>query len=95
MDWLVVDDGSTISSCFDHVEIRPADKQQYFASLHGITGIHYHEMCFFDDYEANIDSVGALGVVHCFHTPRGMTMKVWEEALEHFGLGPAGGTKWN
>ena len=85
MDWLIVDDGSTLSSCFDHVEIRPGDKRRHFESLHRITGIPYEEMCFFDDYDLNIISVGSLGV-KCYHTPRGMTVDAWEDALKTFGL---------
>ena len=85
MDWLIVDDGSTLSSCFDHVEIRPGDKRRHFESLHRITGIPYEEMCFFDDYDLNINSVGSLGV-KCYHTPHGMTVNAWEDALKTFGL---------
>lgn len=85
MDWLVVDDGSTLSSCFDHIEIRPGDKRRHFESLQRITGIPFDDMCFFDDYDFNINSVGSLGV-RCFHTPRGMTREVWDEAMNSFGL---------
>lgn len=85
MDWLVVEDGSTLSSCFDHVEIRPGDKRKHFESLRRITGIPYQEMCFFDDYDLNIETVSSLGV-KCIHTPNGMTKDAWEEALGIFGL---------
>ena len=85
MDWLVVEDGSTLSSCFDHVEIRPGDKRKHFESLQRITGIPYNEMCFFDDYDLNIEAVSSLGV-HCFHTPNGVTKDAWNEALGIFGL---------
>ncbi len=85
MDWLIVDDGSTLSSCFDHIEIRPGDKKKHFESLHRITNIPYEEMCFFDDYMLNIDSVSSLGVT-CIHTPNGMTKDAWDEALSLFDL---------
>lgn len=85
MNWLIVDDGSTLASCFDHIEIRPGDKRRHFESLHRITGIPFEEMCFFDDNDFNISSVSLLGV-QCFHTPHGMTREVWGEALETFGL---------
>jgi magnesium-dependent phosphatase 1 len=85
MDWLIVDDGSTLSSCFDHIEIRPGDKRRHFESLQRITGIPYEEMCFFDDYDLNINNVSSLGV-KCFHTPRGMTKDSWDDALNTFGL---------
>eukprot|EP00558_Chaetoceros_sp_UNC1202_P005537 CAMPEP_0197242388 /NCGR_PEP_ID=MMETSP1429-20130617/8156_1 /TAXON_ID=49237 /ORGANISM="Chaetoceros sp., Strain UNC1202" /LENGTH=173 /DNA_ID=CAMNT_0042702415 /DNA_START=76 /DNA_END=597 /DNA_ORIENTATION=+ len=85
MDWLIVDDGSTLSSCFDHVEIRPGDKKNHFASLQRITGIPYEMMLFFDDYDLNIDSVSSLGV-KCVHTPSGMTRERWEEGLSRFNL---------
>ena len=85
MEWLVVDDGATLSSCFDHIEIRPGNKQQHFESLQRITNIPYEQILFFDDYDFNIDSVGSLGV-QCVHTPNGMTLEKWEEGIELFGL---------
>ena len=85
MDWLIVQDGSTLSSCFDHIEIRPGNKQQHFENLQRITGIPYDDMCFFDDYDVNIESVGSLGV-KCFHTPHGMTKDIWNSALDVFEL---------
>ena len=85
MDWLVVDDGSTLASCFDCIEIRPGDKRKHFQSLQRITGVPYEEMCFFDDYDLNINNVRTLGV-KCFHTPKGMTIDIWEEALGTFDL---------
>jgi magnesium-dependent phosphatase-1 len=85
MDWLIVEDGSTLSSCFDVIEIRPGNKQRHFENLQRITGIPYHEMCFFDDYDVNIKSVGSLGV-KCFHTPRGMTNDIWNSAVDEFDL---------
>jgi len=85
MEWLVVEDGSTLSSCFDHIEIRPGDKRKHFESLQRITNIPYERMLFFDDYDLNIESVGSLGV-RCVQTPNGMTRDAWEEGLELFGL---------
>ena len=85
MNWLIVDDGSTLASCFDHIEIRPGDKKRHFESLHRITGIPFEEMAFFDDYDLNINSVSTLGV-KCFHTPYGMSREVWNEALDTLGL---------
>jgi len=85
MDWLVVDDGSTLASCFDCIEIRPGDKRKHFESLQRITGIPYEDMCFFDDYDLNINNVRTLGV-KCFHTPFGMTRDIWEDALDTFDL---------
>ncbi len=85
MEWLIVDDGSTLASCFDHIEIRPGDKSRHFENLQRITGIPYDQMCFFDDYDLNIKSVSSLGV-KCFHTPQGMTKGIWEEALDSFEL---------
>ena len=85
MEWLLVQDGSTLSSCFDHVEIRKGDKRNYFESLQRITKIPYEQMLFFDDYDFNIESVGSLGV-KCVHTPNGMTIDAWKEGMELFGL---------
>lgn len=85
MEWLVVDDGSTLASCFDHIEIRNGDKRQHFASLQRITQIPYENMLFFDDWDFNIESVSSLGV-KCIHTPHGMTKDAWEEGIGLFGL---------
>ena len=85
MEWLVVEDGSTLSSCFDHVEIRPGDKKKHFEMLQRITNIPYDRMLFFDDYDLNIESVGSLGV-RCVHTPCGMTTDAWREGLGIFDL---------
>ncbi|MGK3733618.1 MAG: hypothetical protein ACI8RD_001281 [Bacillariaceae sp.] len=85
MKWLIVEDGSTLESCFDHIEIRPGDKRKHFESLQRITGIPFEEMCFFDDYDLNINNVSTLGV-QCFHTPHGMSRQIWNDALDTFGL---------
>ena len=85
MEWLVVEDGSTLSSCFDHVEIRPGDKKKHFESLQRITNIPYDRMLFFDDYDLNIESVGSLGV-RCVHTPNGMTKDSWDQGIDMFDL---------
>jgi len=85
MECLVVEDGSTLSSCFNHIEIRPGDKRKHFESLQRITNIPYDEMLFFDDYDLNIESVRSLGV-RCIHTPNGMTKDSWDEGIELFGL---------
>jgi len=85
MEWLVVEDGSTLSSCFDRIEIRPGDKRKHFESLQRITNIPYEHMLFFDDYDLNIETVSSLGVI-CIHTPHGMTRDAWEEGMETFSL---------
>mmetsp|Transcript_2990 Transcript_2990/g.7775 ORF Transcript_2990/g.7775 Transcript_2990/m.7775 type:complete len:114 (-) Transcript_2990:231-572(-) len=85
MNWLVVDDGTLLSHCFDHVEISFSDKVRHFESLHRKTGIPYEGMCFFDNEEWNIRSVQQLGV-KCIYTPDGMTREAWNEALEMFDM---------
>ena len=80
---LVVDDGSTLSSCFDHIEIRPGDKRNHFESLQRITNVNYQDMTFFDDYDLNIENVQTLGV-NCYHTPYGMSSDIWDEAKQSF-----------
>ena len=85
LDWLIVQDGSTLRSCFDLIEIKQGNKIRHFENLHRITGIPYQEMCFFDDYDFNIESVASRGV-KCFHTPRGMTKDIWFSALDEFNL---------
>mmetsp|Transcript_26195 Transcript_26195/g.37558 ORF Transcript_26195/g.37558 Transcript_26195/m.37558 type:complete len:196 (+) Transcript_26195:63-650(+) len=83
MKYLVVHDGATLQSCFDHVEISFSDKKAHFKNLKHKTGIPYESMVFFDNEYWNISSVSSLGV-RCFHTPDGMRRKDWEDALKDF-----------
>lgn len=83
MEWLTIEDGSTLQSSFDLVEIRFGDKKWHFESLQRKTGIAFDEMCFFDDTHSNILSVAELGV-KCIHTPKGMTREAWNQALDMF-----------
>ena len=85
MEWLVVQDGSTLSSCFDHIEIQKGDKRNHFESLQRITKIPYEQVLFFDDSDFYIESAGSLGV-KCVHTPKGMTLDAWNKEIELFGL---------
>ena len=85
MEWLVVEDGSTLASCFDHIEIRRGDKRRHFESLQRITQIPYENMLFFDDWDFNIENASILGV-KCIHTPNGMTKDAWDEGIGLFGL---------
>jgi len=85
MNWLVVDDGTVLGDCFDHVEISYSDKSRHFESLHRKTGIPYERMCFFDNEEWNIVSVRKLGV-KCIYTPNGMTRQAWDDALGMFEM---------
>ncbi len=85
MDWLIVGDGTNLTSCFAHVEIDFGDKKLHFRNLHKKTGIPYESMVFFDNEMRNITSVQKLGV-KCIYTPDGMTRDAWEEALEAFGM---------
>ena len=85
MKWLIIEDGSSLQSCFHPslIEIQKGDKTKHFESLFRKTGIPYENMCFFDDLEFNIASVAELGV-KCIHTPKGMTPNDWDSALELF-----------
>ena len=86
MDHLVVEDGSTLSSCFGNlVEISYNDKTHHFRQLHKKTGIPFEHMVFFDNEHWNIKQVSKLGV-KCIYTPDGMMKKHWEEAKTEFGL---------
>jgi magnesium-dependent phosphatase 1 len=83
MKYMVVHDGTTLQSCFDHVEIMYDDKKVHFKNLHYKTGIPYESMAFFDNEYWNITSVATLGV-RCFYTPDGMKRKDWDDALKEF-----------
>lgn len=83
MEWLTINDGSTLKSCFDIVEIQYGEKTRHFESLQRKTGIPFESMCFFDDTHSNILSVSRLGV-KCVHTPKGMTKDYWDQALAMF-----------
>ena len=85
MQWLIADDGTPLSECFDYIEISYDDKSRHFESLSRKTGIAYDDMCFFDNEHRNIVSVSQLGV-KCIYTPDGMTKDAWNEALRHFNL---------
>lgn len=85
MDWLTVDDGKTLTACFDHVEIGFDDKKWHFKRLKKSTGIDYESMVFFDNELRNVRSVQKLGV-KCVYTPDGMSKEAWYEAMEMFGM---------
>ena len=85
MDWLTISDGSTLTACFQHVEIDISDKKNHFHRLHKETGISFESMVFFDNERRNIISVQELGV-KCVYTPDGMTKEAWHTALEMFGM---------
>ena len=87
MEWLVVDDGTSLNRCFHKnlIEISYSDKARHFESLHRKTGIPFDQMCFFDNEHWNIRGVSQLGV-KCFHTPDGMTVEAWNSALDAFGI---------
>ena len=80
---MLVEDGSTLASCFDTMVIQFGDKQRHFESLNRISGIPFENMCFFDDTYSNILSVSQLGV-KCVHTPKGVTRDAWKKALYMF-----------
>mmetsp|Transcript_2008 Transcript_2008/g.2517 ORF Transcript_2008/g.2517 Transcript_2008/m.2517 type:complete len:197 (+) Transcript_2008:106-696(+) len=83
MKWLTIDDGSTLASSFDHIEISFADKCHHFENLRQKTGIPFDSMAFFDNEHWNIKSVSKLGV-KCIYTPDGMTRRAWQDALAMF-----------
>ena len=86
MDHLVIEDGTTLKTCFGNlIEIAFSNKTQHFQRLHRKTGIPYENMVFFDNEYGNIRSVSSLGV-HCIYTPNGMERKHWNEATQAFGM---------
>jgi magnesium-dependent phosphatase 1 len=90
MEHLLIEDGTTIASCFesrDLIEISYGDKTQHLQRLHKTTGIPYADMCFFDNEHSNIKTVSkSLPAVKCVYTPDGMTRQAWESAKAMFGL---------
>jgi magnesium-dependent phosphatase 1 len=90
MEHLLIEDGTTIASCFesrDLIEISYGDKTQHLQRLHKTTGIPYVDMCFFDNEHSNIKTVSkSLPAVKCVYTPDGMTRQAWESAKAMFGL---------
>ena len=87
MDHLVVEDGTTLSQCFERnlIEISYQDKTHHFRRLHEKTGIPYQNMAFFDNEHWNIKQVSKLGV-KCVYTPDGMTQKDWIDTKKFFGI---------
>jgi Acid Phosphatase len=86
MDQLVVEDGSTLSECFeDRVEISFENKKHHLQRLHRSTGVPFENMVFFDNEYSNISSVRSLGV-RSFHTPNGMEEEHWREAKKALNI---------
>lgn len=54
-------DGRPLQEHVAHQEIFPGDKKSHFKSLKAKSGVHYHDMVFFDDQQRNCQSVGSLG----------------------------------
>ena len=50
---------------FDYVQIFPSTKTQHFARIHGVSGIAYEDMLFFDDEARNRNVETELGVTFC------------------------------
>ena len=69
----------------DLAEIYKGSKRDHFKALQKKTNIAFERMCFFDDDMSNIRDVRTLGV-HCFHTPNGVTRKIFSQGLTAIGL---------
>ncbi|XP_041695091.1 magnesium-dependent phosphatase 1 [Coregonus clupeaformis] len=67
-------------------EIYPGSKVPHFKKLQENSGFKFSEMMFFDDEHRNITDVSQLGV-HCVLVPKGVTMKLVNEALLQFSQG--------
>ncbi len=65
---------------FAFEEIYPGSKTRHFHALQRQSGLDFEQMIFFDDEHRNIHEVGDLGV-QAVHVPRGMTWRLFEQAL--------------
>jgi magnesium-dependent phosphatase 1 len=88
---LVVEDGSTLASCFSSdpnlVEIGGGSKTGHLRRLHKASGVAFNEMAFFDNENWNIMDVSKdLPDVECVYTPNGMTRDAWDRCKRKFGL---------
>ena len=88
MNHLMIDDGLVLRDCLPPYlcEIAPTSKRSLLFRLHRKTGIRLEDMAFFDNEPRNIEDVSRFLPVQCFHTPLGMTRKIWEEAKDKFGI---------
>lgn len=88
MDYLVLEDGSTLASCFENrVEISYGSKVEHITRLAKKTGVEFSQMSFFDNEYSNIKDVSRkLPKVKCYYTPSGMTEAIWEQAKADFGM---------
>jgi magnesium-dependent phosphatase 1 len=57
--------------------------EQHFERLKAETGIPFDEMIFFDDSTMNTVEIEKMGVL-CAHCPRGLTSRIWENALQEY-----------
>jgi magnesium-dependent phosphatase 1 len=87
---LVIEDGSTLQSCFPDpklVEIGGGSKTGHLHRLHQASGVAFEDMAFFDNEWWNIQDVRkGLPAVECVHTPHGMTRDAWDACKRKFGL---------
>lgn len=88
MEYMAIDDGSSLASCFeDRIEISYGSKVGHISRLHKKTGIPYDQMAFFDNEYGNIRAVSrGLPDVKCYYTPDGMTTEAWLQAKADFGM---------
>jgi magnesium-dependent phosphatase 1 len=88
MEYMVIDDGSNLASCFEsRIEISYGTKVGHITRLQKSTGIAFEDMCFFDNEYSNIRDVSKkLPEVKCYYTPDGMTSASWEQAKADFGM---------
>ena len=65
------------------IEIQHDSKVQHFQRIASQTGAAMEDMLFFDNELGNCQKVAALGVV-VVYCPEGVTMQLWEQALQAF-----------
>ena len=92
LEHLVIEDGSTLQSCFRDpklVEIGGGSKTGHIRRLHKSSGVKLEDMAFFDNESWNIKDVSkGLPAVECVYTPNGMTRDAWDRCKRKFGLPP-------
>jgi len=65
------------------IEIQHDSKVQHFQRIASQTGVSMSDMLFFDNELGNCERVAELGVV-VVYCPDGVTMQLWEQALQAF-----------
>ena len=77
-------------------QIFTGNKKKHFEIIQKASGLDYSDMIFFDDARdgkyGNCEPVSELGTMSC-HTPRGLTLDLFEHGLRQYALSRSLGKK--